>query len=154
MIASLCAWVCLVAIYLLLAGQVSGDEIVAGAVCAAAAVIWWVGTHRASDHRFAFDAGSWAAVGRACRNLPWAVLSVGAVLLRALVRPEAGEVAHWFFAHGRRTDPGDGGRRAIGVLAASLAPDSFVLRTPAERDEIVVHTLVPGEPPKDPRWPI
>ena len=155
MIALLCAWMCLFAAYLLFAGQVSLDEVVAGSLCAAMAVLWWEATRRVSTHSFAFEAASWAAVGRACRSLPGATLSVALALLRSVVSRDGGEVAHWFFAHGQRTAPLDSGRRAVGVLAASLTPDSFVLRTPVMRDEIVVHALPRGgEPPVDPRWPI
>ena len=153
-IGPLFAWICLFAAYLVFAGRASLDEGVAGAVFAAAAVLWWIATGRASSHAFSFDAASWRAVGRACRKLPGATLSVGAALLSAVTGRQGGAVAHGFYAHGGHGDPADAGRRAIGVLAASLAPDSFVLRTPAERDEIVVHALPAGEPSKDPRWPI
>ena len=154
MIALVCAWIGLFASYLVFAGQASTDELVAGAICAAAASLWWAVTRRASAHRFAFDQGCWAAAGRAWLKLPRATLSVAQVLLRALGRPQAGAVDRRFYAHGRRADPAECGRRAVGVLAASLAPDSFVLRTPADREEIVVHGLTRGEPTNDPRWPI
>ena len=153
-IAILCVWACLFATYLLFAGQLSADEAVAGAVCAAAAVLWWVRARRASARAFAFDVGSWAAAGRACRKLPGTTLTVAGVLLRALVHRETGQVTHWLFAHGQRADPFDSGRRAVVVLAASIAPDGFVVRTPMERGEIVVHTFPSGETSRDPRWPV
>lgn len=154
MIALLCVWACLLATYLLFAGSVSADEVVAGALCAASAVLWWVATRRTSAHTFAFGPGCWAAAWRALRGLPGATLSVATMVLRTRAGGQVGEVTSCFFDNGRRTDPSDGGRRAIGVLAASLAPDSFVLRTPVERDEIIIHAVVAREPPKDPRWPI
>ena len=154
MIAPLCAWACLLAFYLIMAGQLSLDEVGAGAVCAAAGVLWWSITRRASARTFSFDFESCTATGRACRNLPHGTFAVAAALLRTIRDGKGGAVATGLFAHGQKVDPADSGRRAVGVIAASLAPDSFVLRTPSARDEIVVHTFPPGEPPKNPRWPI
>ena len=64
----------------------------------------------------------------------WTCLFAISLLLAGQVSRERGKVVRRFFARGRRSDPADGERRAIGVLAASIAPDSFVLRTLAERD--------------------
>ena len=75
---------------------------------------------------------------------------MSAALLR---RPAgaAGQIVELPFRHG---DARDAGRRAIVTLGASLAPNGFVLRMPAERDVMVMHRLVPAGQSADAEWPV
>ena len=48
----------------------------------------------------------------------------------------------------------DAGRRAVVVSAVSLAPNGFVVGMDDERNELIVHQLVPGAIRDDREWPL
>ena len=47
------------------------------------------------------------------------------------------------FRHGEQGDPEDSARRALVVAGLSVSPNSVVLGVDGERDEVLVHQLVP-----------
>ena len=152
--ASMFVWTLLAAVYLLFAGQVSADEIASAIIVGGAATGWSIAVRHASARRFGFDRAAVVVSCRALLGLPAATFRVGAKLVRAIARPARGHVRPQTFVYGARDRPEDSGRRAIATLAASLAPDSFVLRMSEPRNQIEIHVFA-GKPPRsDPRWPI
>ena len=145
------------AVYELFAGQFSADELGAAGVCGLVAALWSASLRRAGPVRFRFEEGTFGAVARAVGGLPAATGGVALVLGRAIAGSgpaarEPGHVVHKALVPGRRRDQADAGRRAIAVLAQSLAPDSFVVRTPEAREEIEVHQLVARSTRANARW--
>ncbi|HEX4765238.1 MAG TPA: hypothetical protein VH414_03080 [Lichenihabitans sp.] len=140
--------------YLVLAGQVSLDEGVAAIVTGAGGTLLWVLLRRVSDRRFWFDRWSALALARALTGLPAGIFRLGRILLASLHGDVSGRRLEQPFHGGERDDPEEAGRRAIVVLATSLAPNSFVLRVERGRDLIAVHGLADQDPRNDPRWPI
>jgi hypothetical protein len=78
-------------------------------------------------------------------------IQVGRALLHSLVNPLSGRIALQPF------EPGDSaaeavGRRAVVTLAASLAPNGYVLRV--TEDKLVLHQLVREPVKSDRKWPL
>ena len=147
-------WLGGTAAYLVLAGQVSADEVVAGVLLGGLGVAWHAVVCRCSRHSFTFERHAGLEVVQAVSGLPGAILRVGSRLATALVRNTEGHTIEQPFHRGRLDDTRDRGRRAIVVLAISLAPDSYVLRLPVDEETIVIHAFTLGSPGTDPRWPV
>ena len=149
------AWVWLggTAAYLVLAGQVSVDEVVAGIILGGLGVAWHAIVCRCSRHSFPFERRAGLAVLQALVGLPGAILRVGLRLSTALVRDVQGHTVEQPFHRGRLDDQRDVARRAIVVLATSLAPDSYVLRLPVDEETILIHAITRQSSGTDPRWP-
>lgn len=152
-------WLTAAGSYVLLAGQFSPDELGAAALCGLFAALWSASLGRAASVHFRFERGNLAAAIRAIAGLPAATVWVAAAFVRVLVTRKIAE--KWFartmrepFIHGLRLNPTDAGRRATAILARSLAPDSFIVRTPEGREEIEVHNLLGAPSKKSARWAI
>jgi hypothetical protein len=74
---------------------------------------------------------------------------VGLALLRSLARPVTGVASVQRFAPGG-SGAQDSGRRAVVILATSLAPNGFVMRV--KPDALLVHQLVPAPAGEDLDW--
>ena len=146
-------WLGGTAAYLVLAGQISAEEVVAGVVLGGLGVAWHAAVCRCSRHSFTFERYAGVAVVQAIGGVPGAILRVGARLGSALLRDVEGHTVEQPFHRGRLDDPRDVSRRATVVLATSLAPDSYVLRLPVDEDTIVIHGITSRSPGTDPRWP-
>ena len=146
-------WLGGTAAYLVLAGQVSVDEVVAGTVLGGLGVLWHAAVCRCSRHGFTFERHAGLEVLQAVGGLPGAILRVGTRLGMALVRDVNGHAVEQPFHRGRLDDRRDVARRATVVLATSLAPDSYVLRLPVDEETIVIHAIAHISPGTDPRWP-
>ncbi len=146
-------WLCGTAAYLVLAGQISLDEVVAGIVLGGLGVLWRAAVGRCSRHRFTFEPHAGFAVLQALGGLPGAILRVGTQLGAAILHGVEGRMVEQPFHRGRLDDRRDGGRRATVVLATSLAPDSYVVRLPVDEETIVIHAITRRGPGTDPRWP-
>lgn len=141
-------------LYLLFAGTASATEI--GAALATAALVTALATvlHRRQTRRLRLLPPATVLL----RPLPGLVRDsgrVGMVLARAVARRPAGqvgEVVRQVFHQGGE-DPADAGRRGMVVLAASLAPNGYVLHIPAGEDAMVMHRLAPVPPSPDRNWP-
>lgn len=152
MLAAIVAWCLAFAGYLLFAGEFSRHELATAAVLAGGAVLWTFLIRRCAPRRFAFSphhVGAWlGAVGAAAP----ATVRVFAVLARiAASGGSPGRTASVSFLRGAEDDPRDRARRATAVLAASLAPDSFVVRAQSRHDDALIHTILSPRP-RDPRW--
>lgn len=149
MLIVLAAWALLSAAYLLLVGQLEADEIGLALACGLAAAIWFGEVASVGPLRFRFEPTAVAVAARAVAGLPRAVAEV----VPALFRGFNGRVVRQAFARGREGDPADAARRAVVLLAVSLAPDKFALRLPERRDELELHSLVEPAAETDARWP-
>jgi hypothetical protein len=150
-------WLALGAFYLLLAGEFSPDELGAAVLSGLIAAIWSASLKRAACIRFRFNRASLAAVRCAIAGLTAATVRVAAALCgllvaRKMAAPRLGQIVQEPFVHGRRLNPVDTGRRAIAVLARSLAPDSFVIRTQEGREEMDLHNVLGASATKNTRW--
>ncbi len=149
----LAGWAILAAAYLLFAGQFSGDEFAMSVLGGLAASLWAVALGRTAVQRFRFERGAGDATGRALAGVPGATAGVALALLKAAAAGGGGEVRSQAFTYGRVAEPQDAGRRAVAVLARSLAPDSFVLRAHEGEDRLELHVM--GDTAaEDPRWAV
>ncbi len=145
-------WLVAAAFYLGFAGSTETEEIVAAAASATFMVgfIFWCRHARGTEMR---ARASWLRITlRVPRVLCAEAVAVGGALLRALLGvPTQGVMPSQPF------DPGDyspcaAGRRAAAVLAASAAPDGYVLAV--AEGSLLLHRLVPRPASPDHRWPI
>lgn len=151
-------WLGFIPLYLLLAGSLSWQEIVAGIVVASLAALAVTATRHAGRLHFR-PRLRWISY---FRHLPGRVLAdcvlVTAALARTLLRRQNIEGAF-------RTIPFDPGgddaesaaRRALVVGAACLAPNSYIVAVDAEGKQLLLHQLVPSTQPPgqgDREWPI
>lgn len=137
-------WLRLAAVYVLLVGSLSVNEAIAGATCASLGAAWWAFAARRSGIRFRVSGPLLKMLIAPILALPGSILQVGASLARALTRrlshgslrrpPEA--ETGWARADG----PSAPAVRAVGLLAASLTPDSYVLRLDP-RGAVIEHAL-------------
>ncbi|TXN82812.1 hypothetical protein FV234_08665 [Methylobacterium sp. WL8] len=143
-------WIALDFAYLVFAGTVSVNECVAAIVCATLATAWWWGVGRRGGVRFHFDRAAFRPLGAAILGLPRQTTRAGRDLVEALRADGAGgrickqsvaELA-WATPNG----PTAPAARAIGLLAASLAPDSFVLVLDRAHGTVATHALGDGKP--------
>lgn len=138
--------------YLLLAGQATGTEIGTGLMLAAMLAAWSVpdlsGTGPSRNK--VRHLRRW---GRMLAQLPGATARTAVVLARvAVLGGSPGRAWTLPFVHGPTRDRDAAARRATAVLAASFAPDSFVVRLPPGRDQALVHAITPLPHTPDPRW--
>lgn len=151
--AALWTWCAAAALYLLLAGSATPSELGAAVAVAVAATLWAWGTRRAAPRLFAGTPGHSRAWGRAARGLGPATWRTGAVLVRvAIAGGSPARVRATAFVRGPEDDPATRGRRATALLAASLAPDTYVLRAAPGRAEVLLHAIVDTSADTDPRW--
>jgi len=137
--------------YLLFAGQLSTDEVIAGVCCAAAAAAVSFTVPFIAERHFSFTGVPWAKlIGRTLASLASDVPKVGMRLLRPV---SSAGLQRWPLAS-PGDDPRTTARRALVTLAASLAPNSYVAAVLGGRGELLVHSLAPAEPPHDPEWPL
>lgn len=142
------------ATYVLFVGQVSADEIGLAVLFAIVAAAWWTALAHVGEVRFRFEAAAGLAIARALAGVPTAVASVAARLLVGMVRQPRAQAVRQTFVHGSDRDPFDAARRAIALLAVSLAPDRFALRLLDGHDELLLHRLVETGGPSDARWAV
>ncbi|MGN6314602.1 MAG: hypothetical protein ACTHMO_12705 [Rhodanobacteraceae bacterium] len=152
MLAAIVAWCLAFAGYLLFAGKFSVHEFETAAVLAAGAVLWTFLIRRCAPRRFALsrlDALVWLKVIGAAA--PATLRVFGALARVAVVGGSPGREGIARFLRGAENDPRDRTRRANAVLAASLAPDSFVVRARPRHEGALLHTILPPRA-RDARW--
>jgi len=145
-------WAGLFGLYLLLAGEASGEELVAAALTAAAAtgsgvLIRRLGGPRAYSARLAWARHAIAPL----KALPVDVALVGGVLCRALIGRAAGTLLRQPFDSERDT-PLAAARCALVVLGASFAPNTVAVGIAPAR--LLLHRLAPRPPSPDRAWPL
>ncbi|SDM43125.1 hypothetical protein SAMN05216360_10271 [Methylobacterium phyllostachyos] len=138
-------WLLLAATYLVFAGSVSLNEGLAMVACATLGTIWWWAVGRRGGIRFRFSRALLKPFGAALLGMPRQTVRVGVHLARAVLGQTGGGVVRersaaeiaWATPHGG-TAPAE---RAVGLLAASLAPDSYVLTIDRPHGTVVTHAL-------------
>ncbi|KAB1072737.1 hypothetical protein [Methylobacterium planeticum] len=140
-------WLLLSGIYLLFAGTLSLTETAAAVLCGLLAAIWTRCAGDPGEIRFRLRPDLFRPVLRAASELPGQTFSVGLRLAKAAVRGGSGgsalTAASSTLSRFSLADSNPEARadRAVGILAASLAPRSYVVRLDPERGIVVMHDL-------------
>lgn len=145
-------WCLSYAAYMLFAGTETADEFITAGVLASFAALWAFLIRRVSRRRFSLTWIGLQQVARSIGHLPVAVVRTAGVLTSAIVR---GTSPGRFYEVQFRASQGgaaESTRRALAVLCASLAPDSFVVDAEPERNVASIHRIVPGHHSPDQRW--
>lgn len=143
-------WAVLAAFYLLCAGELGADEVIAAVASGLVGTALSVLVRRDAGRRFRLRAPWPRVIFR-----PLAALAPDAVRVARLLlsRHPRGEAVVQPFVPGGAT-PEDAGRRALVTLAASLAPNGYTLRIPDGHDALLMHRLAHVPPPRGKRWPL
>jgi hypothetical protein len=143
-------WVLLALTYLVFAGSLSVNEGIAMMACATLGTAWWWVVARRGGVRFRFDRASLRPLGPAILGMARQTWRVGCHLARAVLgRAEGGatqERSAAAIAWARPEGETASATRAVGLLAASLAPDSYVLSLDRVHGTVTTHALE-GEAP-------
>jgi hypothetical protein len=140
------AWLALWALYLGLAGSVSGSELLTGAIVAGACSGWAALLRHCSPHRFAASRAHLAPWSRSLRQLFPQAFATGAVLVRAIWRGgPLGTLRTQAFVPGAGALPETHARRASALLCASLAPARFIVRLEPTQAHALLHELYPSD---------
>ena len=136
-----CIWVSFAAAYGLFAGQLSLTEAMAGVPAAVIVTVYVLVLRRRAERSLRLQA-------------PWLRL-VGRVVVRALVRRPDGGVGRLMRQPLLQAGEAavEAGRRGLVSLAASVAPNGFVVEIPARADAMVVHRLVDVPVAAEQAWP-
>lgn len=146
-------WAAAFGAYLLFAGTVSLHELITACVVASLASLWGYALSHISGERFAPSLGQIPPMLRTLAGLPAATARTGAILIAsAAAGSSVGRAVGTRIEPGPRYDPADRSRRALAVLAASLAPPRFVIAFERVRAEAILHTIERIETPPDPKW--
>ncbi|MCJ2088204.1 hypothetical protein MKK88_19775 [Methylobacterium sp. E-005] len=143
-------WILLALTYLIFAGSVSVNEGIATVGCATLGTAWWWVVGRRGGVRFRFDHASLRPLGRAILGMARQTVRVGVHLARAVIGRAEGGATHEQSAATIAWARPDGemaaATRAVGLLSASLAPDSYVLTLDRAHGTVATHALE-GEAP-------
>jgi multisubunit Na+/H+ antiporter MnhE subunit len=141
-----------IVVYMALAGSMSATEWATGAVLGILTAAWGAALRRVSSARFRFSRAHLAPWTRALLGLPAATWRTGVVLAVTLLRPVSpGRTDRVAFRPGPAHEPGERARRATALLAASLAPASYVVCADNDGSEILLHGIgaAPGKLDRD-----
>lgn len=151
-------WVALIGVYLLLAGTLDLSEIVTGVIMATLTMglVLAIRAQREGHYKAKL---AWLS---RFNRLPGQVITDTALVLTALWRrltlgdDRFGAFHTLPFYPGREKDPEDAARRALVTGAISLPPNSYVVTLDPEKETLLIHQLVPSEPPGqgDEAWPL
>lgn len=129
-------------LYLLFTGQAGPAEAVAGVLCALVAVAFRIQVRRQAERKLHFRLRWWPRlIGQVAKSLARDTTRVGVRLVRIIAGQDAHghEAEHGFHPGG---SPQAAGRRAVMVLATSMAPETFVLDI--EPHALRLHRLIGG----------
>lgn len=143
-------WVALFLTYMVFAGSVSVNEGIAGVGCASLATLWWWGVGRRGGTHFHFDRRALRPVGPAILDMPRRTIEVGIRLIEVVLGRAGGGTTRERSASDLPWATPDGdvapAARAVGLLAASLAPDSYVLTLDRAHGTVATHALKDDAP--------
>lgn len=138
-------WVVLTVTYMVFAGSVSLNEGLAAVGCASLGTLWWWSVGRRGGLRFRFDRESLRPLAPAILAMPRQTARVGLHLLRAVLGRAGGGATRERSAADLAWATPDveaaPATRAVGLLTASLAPDSYVLTLDRVHGTVVTHGL-------------
>jgi hypothetical protein len=154
MVNTLVTWAALFGLYLLFVGQAVRAEVLAGISVAALAVAGHEHA-RSVAHR---ELQVVAPRGRLVVRLGIALVGDTGLVAQGLLRVVCGATSRGSMMI-QPYDPGGytpeaAARRGIGILAASLAPNGYVLEVRKPPEGILMHRFVPHPPAADRRWPV
>jgi hypothetical protein len=152
MIIGVAIWCLALALYLMFAGALSGDEFGTAIVLASLSALWATLIRRQSRLRFAAPRGLFTHLAQAIAGVPGAVLRTGAVLMRAIKRGGSPGRAHETRFRYGSSGAKERARRAAAVFCASLAPDRFVVNVLRDHDAVLLHDLGARRGEPDDRW--
>ncbi|QGY03811.1 hypothetical protein MMSR116_19370 [Methylobacterium mesophilicum SR1.6/6] len=138
-------WAALALAYIVFAGSVSLNEGFAAIGCATLGTAWWWAVGRRGGTRFHFGRQTLRPLGPAIRDMPRQTLRIGMSLVKAVlgreavgtIRAQSAAEVTWATPSGD-TAPA---ARAVGLLAASLAPESYVLTLDRAHGTVTTHVL-------------
>jgi hypothetical protein len=129
-------------LYVLCVGSISVNEALAGALSTGLAILWWVRIGRLNGVRFAGWFPAMRPLGGALLALPGATAKVAGQLARVVIRgAPQGAVAYRRESDSAWATAERPAERAFGLIAASLSPDSFILRDDGGDRGILDHAL-------------
>ncbi|MCJ2062081.1 hypothetical protein MKK63_05115 [Methylobacterium sp. J-088] len=143
-------WLLLALAYLVFAGSVSVTESIAMVGCATLGTAWWWVVGRRGGMRFRFDRVALRPLGPAILGMARQTGRVGLQLARVVfgragggvTREQSAATIAWARPDGETASA----TRAVGLLAASLAPDSYVVSLDRAHGTVTTHALA-GEAP-------
>lgn len=147
-------WAGLFGLYLLFAGSASRPEALAGLIVSSIALAGHVRTrevaHRRLEVRAPWLTLAWRIVVALLRDT---VLVGGGLVRTVLGREPGGGLAMQPFDSGDFT-PAAAARRGIAMLAASVAPNGYVIEVQEPPRGMLMHSFVPRQRAHDLRWPV
>ncbi|MDP4003470.1 hypothetical protein [Methylobacterium sp. NEAU K] len=118
--------------------------------CASLGTAWWWASARRGTVRFHFGRAPLRPLGPAILGLPRQTARVAIHLAKALIERSDGgttwERTGSDVAWARPTGESAPAARAVGLLAASLAPDSYVLTLDRAHGTVTMHALEDDAP--------
>jgi hypothetical protein len=144
-------WVALSGLYLVLAGELSPSEIVAGVLAGLLATLVSLGLTAAAERQFSLRAPWYRLSVQTARAVVRDIFRVALALAAAATTGQGGMFARQPFA-GTGAEPAAAGRRALATLFASIAPNGYVTEITATALEL--HRLAPAPPAADREWPV
>ncbi len=132
-------------LYVLFVGSISINEAIAGALSTIVATLWWIRIGRMNGVRFAGWLAAMRPLGGALAALPGATIKVGRQLVGVIVRGgPPGAVAYRREEDSAWASADRPAERAFGLIAASLSPDSFIVREDGGDKGTLDHALARG----------
>lgn len=147
-------WVALFGLYLLFAGQTSMSELLAALCTASIAIAGHLNTRRVA-HRELRIVAPWGrlAAGVAVALIHDTILIAWNLIVVLAGRRPRGAMTIQPFDSGGFTRKA-AARRGITILAASIAPNGYVIEIREPPQGMLMHRLVPQPPAPDQRWPV
>lgn len=153
MLVTIATWCFAWAGYLLFAGGLGPNELETGVVLASGATFWAWLVRRCARRPFSFSFQHGVVW---LKTLGAAVPATGRVLVvlarTAMVGGSPGIAVEIPFLRGDENAPRACARRASAVLAASFAPDRFIVRAEPGQEKVRIHSIIASHKQRDPRW--
>jgi len=134
-------------LYLLLAGSAGTHEIIAAVLVTILVFVWTRAVRRCTERRFDYS----RELNALSRRIPQVLLKGTLRGTWALLLGRRGRAMEFNFEHGALHSSTDRARRAVALLVASLAPDSFVTRLDQGR-QALFHDITANNLKRDSRW--
>lgn len=147
-------WAGLFGLYLLFAGSASRAEVLAGFVVSGIAVAGHMRTRAVANRQLHVQAPWLRLAGRIVVTLVRDTALVASGLMRVVPgRKPGGGMTMQAFDSGGFTPVG-AARRGIAILAASVAPNGYVIEVREPPQGMLMHAFVPRQSAKDVQWPV
>jgi hypothetical protein len=127
------AFLALTVVYGLLVGHFSADEAGLAIAGGALGALWTAALSRTAEIRFRCEGKAGAGLFFALVHVPRAAISLVSVVFRAGLQRPRGRFVDQPLHQGRARGRGAATRRAMALLAVSLAPDQFALLHDGDR---------------------